>query len=350
MPPDGTAVKPIFAARLPMSSRVLVLYTGGTIGMADSSEGYRPLTGFADKLADVLNIPELPEFDVLEFEQPIDSANLQPAHWTRIGRALVDRWSGYAGFVILHGTDTMAWTASALSFMLRGMDKPVILTGSQIPLLEAGSDAPGNLRAALKLASRPEIREVAICFGRFLLRGNRCSKVASRDFDAFASPNYPPLADAVDGIDLHPQNLLPAGMREFAVPDFSNNAVAVLTIHPGLSARAVEALLADISVRGLVLHSYGLGNIPDADPQLIAVLSEAVVRGIVVVNVTQCATGGVAQGTYATGSALTRIGVIPGGDMTLEATFAKLSFLLSTELDISVVSRRLGESFCGELT
>ena len=332
-----------------MSVRVLILYTGGTIGMAGSPEGYRPLAGFGEKLGEVLRGPDLPDFDVVESENPIDSANLLPEHWSQIARELVGRWEGYAGFVVLHGTDTMAWTASALSFLLRGADKPVILTGSQVPLLGAGSDAPGNLRAALRLAARPEIREIAICFGHHLLRGNRCRKVASKALDAFASPNFPPLADIGEGDDLQARFLHSAGPRDFLVPDFAS-AAAVLTVHPGLSARAVESALADPGVRGLVVHSYGLGNVPDADPQLVAALAAAIARGIVVVNVTQCASGGVAQDIYATGSTLTRIGVVSGGDMTLEAAFAKLHFLLATESDTAKIRHRVGQALAGEMS
>lgn len=333
-----------------MYPRVLVLHTGGTIGMCRSPDGYRPMAGFGERLAEMLHVRTLPAFDFLEIEEPIDSANLQPAHWSRIARELLKRWDDYAGFVVLHGTDTMAWSASALSFMLRGADKPVILTGAQIPLVEPRSDALGNLEAALLLAAGGQVKEVCICFGRHLLRGNRSSKMASMDFDAFGSPNCLPLADIGIDIELHRERLLPAAARAFRVPELGADAVAVITLHPGISARIVQPVLADAAVRGVILCSYGVGNAPDADQQLMAVLKAAVARGVVIVNTTQCVTGRVAQGAYATGATLSRVGVTPGADMTLESAFAKLHFLLATEPDADAVRLRLGQSLCGELS
>ncbi len=336
-----------------MGRRVLVLHTGGTIGMEPTQDGLRPMAGFGIVLHGHLGARSavaLPEWDIVELDSLIDSANLQPGHWRRIATALLERWDDYDGFVVLHGTDTMAWTASALSFMLRGTDKPVILTGAQIPLAEPRSDALENLETALLFAADPGIREVGLCFGRRLFRGNRSSKLKTSSFDAFGSPNYPPLAEVGIGVTLHRERLLVQRERDFVVPHFDPEAVAVLTVHPGLSARIVAAVVDDPAVRGLVLRSYGVGNVPDADPRLIEVLADAVARGVVVVNTSQCAVGGVAQGTYATGAVLTRIGVVPGGDMTLEAAFAKLHFLIARGDSPQAMGELLGRSLSGEVS
>ncbi|WP_345793607.1 asparaginase domain-containing protein [Thauera sp. JM12B12] len=334
-----------------MSGRVLVLHTGGTIGMARSPDGYRPMPGFGAVLRRQLaGVSGLPAFDLVELPQPIDSANLQPAQWTTIAAELVARWDDYRGFVVLHGTDTMAWTASALSFMLRGADRPVILTGAQVPLVEPRSDALANLQAALVLAARLECGEIGLFFGRRLLRGNRSTKSSSTAFDAFSSPNAPALAEVGIEIGIDAGQLLPAGARDFARPVFDPRAVAVLTVHPGLSARQVDALTDDPALRGLVLCSYGAGNLPDAEPGLIDALARAVARGVVVVNRTQCAHGPVVQGAYATGAALARIGVVPAADMTLESAFAKLHVLLATHADPARVRTLFATALCGEMS
>jgi L-asparaginase len=292
----------------------------------------------------------MPAFDVVELDELIDSANLQPAHWVAIANALIARWDDYAGFVVLHGTDTMAWTASALSFMLRGLDKPVILTGAQIPLVEPRSDAPDNLSTALTLAASYPIREVCVYFNRRLLRGNRSRKLRSTGFDAFDSPNWPHLADVGIQIMLHRDRLLPATARDFLVPAFDREAVAVLPVWPGMPARVVDALLDGPAVRGLIQRSYGVGNVPDADAALMDALARAVARGVVVLNTTQCVSGAVDQGAYATGAALNRIGVVPGADMTLEAAFAKLHFLIAGGAAPDAIRATLGQSLSGELS
>lgn len=336
-----------------VSGRVLILYTGGTVGMEPSGDGYRPMPGFVERLQTALQASAgdaVPAFDVLALDDPIDSANLNPVQWSQMAGALYDRWNVYTGFVVLHGTDTMAWSASALSFMLRGTDKPVIFTGSQIPLMQPRTDALANLQAALVLASQQPVREVGLCFGRQLLRGNRSCKRSGHQLDAFGSPNCPPLAELGIEIEVHTGRVLAPAERQFVFPVFDAEAVAVLTIYPGVSARVVEAMLSDPSTRGLVLRSYGVGNAPDANLALMAALDRAVQRGVVVVNTTQCATGSVVQGAYATGAALARIGVASGHDMTLEAAFAKLHMLLATEADPHAVREQIGLPFCGELT
>ncbi|MBT0962393.1 asparaginase [Denitromonas sp. IR12] len=333
-----------------MNARVLILHTGGTIGMTGSPDGLRPMAGFGAALGAQLRATGAPDCDIVELAPLIDSANLQPAHWRHIAEALLSRWADYAGFVVLHGTDTMAWSASALSFMLRGADKPVIFTGAQIPLLQPRSDAAGNLRAALEIAAGGAVREVGLLFGQRLLRGNRSRKLKSVAFDAFDSPNCLPLADIGIDITVHRERLLAPAERRFTLPAFDAEAVAVLPVWPGLPARVVDALLESPAVRGLILASYGVGNVPDADAALIDTLARAVDRGVVVLNTSQCPTGPVAQGAYATGAVLNRIGVVPGGDMTPEAAFAKLHVLLAEGGDAAAVRAQIGRPLCGEMS
>jgi len=328
--------------------KTLILHTGGTIGMAATADGYRPMPGFPERLRQQLETrasASQPDYDIVELP-PIDSADLRPGHWPVIARALLERWEAYAGFVVLHGTDTMAWSASALSFMLRGTDKPVILTGAQIPLIETGSDALTNLEGALRYAASEPVGEVAIHFGGRLLRGNRSRKLAATRFDAFDSPNYPPLAEA--GSPPQRERILLPGEKCFVVPEFDDQAVAILTLHPGIAASTVDAITANPRVRGLILQTYGVGNAPQGDRELIAALERAAARDIILLNTTQCLIGGVSQETYATGTALARIGVISASDMTLEAAFAKLHFLLAGSSDTATVRDGLRQSWCGE--
>ena len=321
--------------------------------MGPSTDGHRPMAGFGDVLLQTLdtsNKAGMPDFEIIELDALIDSANLQPANWVDIANKLLACWDDYAGFVILHGTDTMAWTASALSFMLKGTDKPVILTGSQIPLIEPRSDALDNVRTAIMLAAEESLREVCIYFDRLLMRGNRCRKLRSNAFNAFDSPNFPYLANAGIRVKLNTERWLPPSAKDFQVPAFVPDAVAVLPIYPGISAGLAAAVLDSSDRRGLILESYGVGNVADANTGLMEVLAAAVKRGIVVVNTSQCPTGAVEQGTYATGAALERMGVVPVGDMTPEATFAKLHFLLGIHVSPDKVRALLRQSLCGEMS
>ncbi|MEH6578284.1 MAG: asparaginase [Amphritea sp.] len=336
-----------------MKRKILILYTGGTIGMQASEKGYIPVTGFDQLLRQQLKAgaaQQLPDFDVLELDQLIDSANLVPSHWTEIANCLRNQWDSYDGFIVLHGTDTMAYTASALSFMLQGAHKPVLVTGSQIPLIELRNDALDNLLTALILAGNFDIPEVCIYFNGRLLRGNRSSKLKSTGFDAFDSPNYPWLGQAGIHIDLHSNLLLEPRMQSFVVPDFNPDSIVVLPVYPGLSARVARDMLDHEDVKGLILLSYGVGNPPDANQQLMDCLEQASSNGVVVLNITQCLQGRVSQGAYATGETLNRIGVVSGSDLTLEAAFAKLHFLTSTIKDPVVIKEQLMASLCGELT
>lgn len=337
-------------------ARILILHTGGTIGMQPSGAGLAPAAGFEALLRQRLapQLAALPDFDLLELDPLIDSADLCPSHWTRIAAALQAHAADYAGFVITHGTDTLAYTAAALSFMCAGLDKPVVVTGSQIPLAAPRSDGVENLLGALQLAACAELVEVCVCFRGRVLRGNRAVKVHATALEAFDSPNAPWLGTI--GIDLqlnHPL-LLPAGMPAFdtasVTPAFDPAAVAVLRLYPGIQTGLVNALLGQPGLKALILQSYGVGNAPTANHSLIEALEAAIARGTLIVNLTQCAQGQVLGDTYATGAALARIGVLSGGDMTLEATFAKLHWLLAQGTTPAVIRDRMGQAMCGERT
>lgn len=333
--------------------RVLVLCTGGTVSMEATPDGLRPMVGFGARLREALHATgaALPAFDVVELEQAIDSANLSPLHWLRMAEPLIARWDAYTGFVVLHGTDTMAWSASALSFMLRGLNKPVVFTGSQRPLLQPGSDAPHHLCSALELAAHHAVHEVGLCFGRHLWRGNRTRKLHSQALAAFGSPNALPLADLATGsapVRVHRKRLLASQARQFVLPALRPRDVAVLALHPGVNGRLVDAVLDATGARGLLMLSYGVGNAPD-DGCFLKSLERATARGVVVLNTTQCPGGSVEQGVYATGSALTRAGVVGGGDLTPEAALAKLHVVLGTETDPERIRRSLVKPMCGEM-
>ncbi len=333
-----------------MSRRVLVIYTGGTIGMVPSADGYVPEPGFEARLRALLGERELPPFDLLEYDRLLDSASLVPADWERIAQTLQAHWDQYAGFVVLHGTDTMAYTASALSFMLPQQDKPVILTGSQIPLSQLRNDAVDNLVTTLLLASQPGLAEVCIYFNRRLLRGNRARKVKSSGLDAFDSPNFPRLGQAGIEINLRQELLLPPEPVRFDIRRYDPEAVVMLGVFPGMPARLVREALAPEAVKALVLMTYGVGNPPEAESGLLDELARAGERGQVVLNLTQCHQGAVSQGAYATGALLNRVGVVPGLDLTPEAAFAKLHHLVAQGLDADQVRQALAGSLRGECT
>ncbi len=336
-----------------MTKRILILYTGGTIGMVPSAQGYIPAAGFEARLRKQLSNQQhkstiqLPEFDVLEFETLIDSANLQPSDWGHIAHQLHQHWRGYDGFVVLHGTDTMAYTASALSFMLQGLDRPVIVTGSQIPLEQPRNDAIGNLYTSLILAARNDLFEVVLYFDGKVLRGNRSSKTHSIAFSAFDSPNFPTLGEIGIYFELKRDLLLPAGTLQATIPHFNPEAVAVLPIYPGLQANVLNALLTN-GPQGLILQSYGVGNPPNSNTELMDLIEQATRQGIVVVNLSQCHQGPVVQGAYATGATLKNIGVVPGSNLTFEAAFTKLHWLLAQGLGTDQVHQKMAHPLCGE--
>ncbi|HEX2620208.1 MAG TPA: asparaginase [Phototrophicaceae bacterium] len=334
--------------------RVYIAYTGGTIGMARTPDGYAPKPGYLAELMGAL--PELqhstlPEYDIHEYDPLIDSSNMTPKGWMTIARDIAEHYDDYDGFVVLHGTDTMAYTASALPFILQGLTKPVIVTGSQIPLCEIRNDARGNLITAMMLAADYAIPEVCLCFGDTLLRGCRSTKVNAVGFQAFASPNFPPLGRI--GIDItvnYDLILPPPGSAEpLEVGAVGTPLVGVLRLFPGISAELVTSMLQP-PLRGLVLEAYGVGNGPSQNQELLEALSRAVENGVMVVNCSQCLQGLVDLETYAAGSALAKIGVISGYDMTTEAALAKMFYLFSQDLIPERVRELMLTNLRGELT
>jgi L-asparaginase len=334
--------------------RICIVHTGGTIGMRRMADGYRPVPGYlAERMSAMaeLSDPAMPEYRLRESDPLLDSAGMRPGDWVRIARDIAERHERYDGFVVLHGTDTMAYTASALPFLLEGLRKPVIVTGSQIPLCEVRNDARENLITAMLAAARVEIPEVCLLFGSRLLRGCRSTKVAANRFEAFESPNFPSLARIGVGIDVrrHGVRTPPVSPARPEVVWTETPSVAALRIFPGISADLVRSVLRP-PVRGLVLETYGMGNAPVNDADFMAALREGTDRGAVIVNCTQCLGGRVRMDAYATGSGLARAGVTSGHDMTAEAALAKMICLFGRGWSAEAVRNGMGENLAGELT
>ena len=332
-------------------TRIYIAYTGGTIGMKSTSRGYVPERGYLEEVMATmpeLRHPSMPEYVVHEYDELLDSANMAPEHWSAMAADIGDHYEGYDGFVVIHGTDTMAYTASALAFQLEGLKKPVILTGSQIPLCEVRNDGRGNLITSLIVASRFRIPEVCLCFGTHLLRGCRSTKVDADGFDAFDSPNYPHLGDVGVDIDIHWRRVREPLDVPFRVHEIGAPVVGALRIFPGITSQLVQNVLQP-PIQGLVLEAYGVGNAPET-PGLIEALREASARGVVIVDCTQCLSGTVDVRNYATGSALARAGVISGFDMTAEAALTKLAFLFSGGLSSEKIREEMQMDLRGELT
>ncbi len=335
--------------------RVYIAYTGGTIGMARRDDGsYEPAPGYlAQLMADLpeLRDPRAPEYCVHEYPVLRDSATMTPRDWTAIAEDIAAHYAEFDGFVVLHGTDTMAYTASALSFMLRNLGKPVVLTGAQIPLCELRSDGRENLITALLIAANEPIPEVCLSFGSQLLRGCRAVKVNASGLEAFDSPNFPPLARIGISIEVDRRLVLPPPPPDLPLdvqPISPAVRVGALRLFPGIAAATVEAVLQPL--QGLVLETYGAGNGPADDTELMAVFEAANARGVVLVNCTQCLRGRVMPSAYATGASLARAGVIGGHDLTAEAALTKLAYLLSAGHEPAQVRALMARSLRGELT
>lgn len=334
---------------------ILIVYTGGTIGMVYDDEGSLKPFNFARVLD---KIPELRELDlkitVVSFPDPIDSSNINETDWINLGRIISENYEQYDGFVVLHGTDTMAYSASALSFMFEGLTKPIIFTGAQIPIGQLRSDARDNMITALQIASakkdgEPLIKEVAIYFNFVLLRGNRSQKVRSSTFAAFQSQNYPKLASSGIFIEYFPSTFLETGQQDQLkfCPYFDPNVV-ILKIFPGLRLETIRHTLSIPGLKGVVLETFGSGNTSN-DPRFIKILSDTIRSGVIVYNVSQCSGGEVIQGRYATSKKLQEIGVVSGGDITSEAAITKLMFLLGKESDQSKICSLLERPIRGEM-
>lgn len=286
----------------------------------------------------------------------IDSSDTDPDFWLRLANTIAENYDKYDGFVVLHGTDTMAYTASALSFLLENLAKPVILTGSQLPLGVLRTDGRRNILNAIEFAAAqhngcPIVREVCVCFQNTLYRGNRTYKGDATKFNAFHSPNYPKLAEVGTYIEYHKHFLLtPDPNKQFTVHKFLDNNVAVVKIFPGMNHALLENIVSTPNLRAIVLESFGVGNAP-TNSEFISVLKKAVSKGIIMVNITQCKNGGsVEMGKYLTSKHLSDIGVLSGHDLTTEAAVTKLMFLLGNYSDKEEISNLMEVPLCGELT
>ena len=335
-----------------MKKNILIINTGGTISSVNTEQGYEPMQGYVmAALANIpaLSHPEMPTYVVKEYQPLLDSSNMTVNHWNRIAADIADEYNNFDGFVIFHGTDTMAYTASALSFMLENLGKAVILTGSQIPLSEVRNDAVDNVITSLWLAAHQPIKEVCIYFNQHLLRGNRAQKVSADQFNAFDSPNFPHLATIGIVIELNNNILLPTTKEPFHFQPINAHFIANFRLFPGFSTEVLAYILRQ-PLRGLVLETYGAGNAPNNDPRFLALLKDACERGVVIINCSQCQHGRVAMNQYATGYTLKQAGLVSGHDMTPEAAHCKLLYLLSKYSDTAEVKTLMETALCGELS
>lgn len=337
---------------------ILIIYTGGTIGMIENPE-----TGALENF-DLEHfrhlVPELKRFafhiDAITFHPPIDSSDMEPKYWVKIAEIIRDNYEQYGGFVILHGTDTMAYTASALSFMLENLEKPVIITGSQLPIGQLRTDGKENLLTSIEIAAdcdeqgRPMVPEVCIFFENRLMRGNRTTKINSEGFNAFRSFNLPPLATA--GIHIkYATHLIryPEPGKKFHPHFLLDTSVIILTLFPGIRREYVETILHIKGLKAVILKTYGSGNAPQK-PWLIEKLRELDKRGIILVNITQCSEGTVEMHRYGTGLQLLQAGVLNGYDGTMECVVTKLMFLLGHDYSKSRIVELMNTSIVGEIT
>ena len=382
--------------------KICILYTGGTIGMVPTSHGYAPKSGYfrnALSRIDELKDPAMPGWELIEFDPLLDSSNIAVEQWNRMGHVIAENYNQYDGFVILHGTDTMAYTASALSFMLEGLNKPVILTGSQIPLCRLRSDARDNIITSLLIAAEGHVREVCLYFGGKLMRGNRSTKSSADGLLAFDSPNFPNLASV--GIDIAYNKILPTSFRdslpacscetsvsggaaecgeastpgsvrsrhsvnvyspkcdtkaiapgefvpgEFHLTEFRHAAIGVIKIFPGIQFHLFEPIMTE-GLNGIVLETFGTGNIPAYGSELLPMIRRAFESGTIVCVCSQCPQGTVRLGAYETSSMLTNAGAVSGGNMTTEAAIAKLYYLFSLGLSRNEIKANMETPLRGE--
>ena len=333
------------------SKKVLIIYTGGTIGMKNTEQGYAPVSGYLlgelNKIDD-LNRDDMPKWDFVETDTLLDSSNISATEWNNMAKSIVDNYNLYDGFVILHGTDTMAYTASALSFILHGLDKPVVLTGSQIPLCEVRSDARDNLITSIIIAGEGKAKEVCLFFGGKLLRGNRSTKTSADHLVAFDSPNYPHLAEV--GIEVkYNKGALGNFGGNLEYRPFSPVPIGVLKVFPGIQFGLFESIITE-KLSGVVLETFGAGNIPGGGDELLPIIKKAFKAGAVVTVCSQCVAGSVSLGTYETSSALKKAGAVSGKDMTTESAVAKLYHLFSMGYTTDQIKVLMEENLAGELT
>ena len=342
----------------PRLNKVLLIYTGGTIGMGCNRE-----TGALEPLNFDHLLSNFPEFallqtdvDTYQFTSPIDSSDMSLRRWAQLVRIIADNYDKYDGFVVLHGTDTMSYTASALSFMLENLTKPVILTGSQLPIGQLRTDGKENLLTSIELASafgedgRPMVPEVCIYFSGRLLRGNRSTKESADGFNAFNSFNYPHLCEAGVEFQFNPHYILKPDYTKPMIPHMAMDPnVVVFSLFPGIQENIARHMFDAPELRGIVMRSFGSGNAPQK-PWLTRLLKDATQRGVTIVNISQCVAGFVKMGRYDTGFQLQDAGVVSGGDSTVESAITKLMFLQAHYKDPRVILNLMGRSICGEIT
>lgn len=340
-------------------SALLLIYTGGTIGM---KQDMKDLTLKPFDFSQILDeVPEIRKFafkiDTYSFEPPIDSSDVEPSLWQDLARLIKDKYEDYDGFIILHGTDTMSYSASALSFMLDGLTKPVIFTGSQLPIGVPRTDGKENLISAVEIASakdkdgHPAVPEVCVCFDSLLMRGNRSTKVNSEVFRAFQSPNFPPLAEA--GINIRYNNEYIRKPNDWyqslTINTELDTRVSILKIHPGITPEVVRNILCGKDTRAIIMETYGSGNAPTRD-WFLDIVKESSAMNKIIVNVTQCLAGAVNMNIYANGKALERAGVIDGYDSTTESALAKLFYLMGKSRDNEWVKAMMSRNLKGEIS
>jgi len=341
-----------------MQSKVLLIYTGGTIGM-----NRNPQTGALEPFDFehlLQNVPELKQFDTeiatYQFSPPIDSSDMSPRLWTDLSHVIADHYGDYDGFVVLHGTDTMAYTASALSYMLENLTKPVIFTGSQLPIDQLRTDGKENLITSIEIAAAKDdnghalVPEVGIYFNGRLLRGNRTTKQSADGFNAFESFNYPHLVDAGVNIVYHHERILQPNWERPMTPHYRlDNNVIIFSLFPGVREDLIRHIIHTPNLRAIVMRTFGSGNAPQT-PWLINALREGSRNGKVIVNISQCMQGTVEMGRYDTGVRLQEAGVVSGYDSTVESAVAKLMYLQSHYDDPEKVRYYMNRSIRGEIT
>lgn len=335
-----------------IEKKVLIINTGGTIGMKNTENGYAPVKDFLyDKIKNIDDLCRsgMPLWDYIELDNLLDSSDISAPEWNLIAQTIYDKYDDYCGFVILHGTDTMSYTASALSFILRGLDKPIVLTGSQIPLDEIRSDARDNLITSVIIAAQGVVKEVCLCFGGKLLRGNRSTKISADNLLAFDSPNYPHLAEIGISIKYNLDAIKTPVDASPVLCKFSQFPIGVLKIFPGMQFGLFENIITD-KLSAVVIETFGTGNIPRSGDDLLPILKKAFATNTIITVCSQCLAGTVSLGAYQASSPLKKAGAVCGKDMTTEAAVTKLYYLFSRGYETQKIKDLMEIDLEGELT